>query len=137
MRPGTKVGLIQRRWRQGAFDALANQIEAFCDVDLVKMNPLLRPDDERVSEDVPPPWIIVALCGNWRRVGFSENSEETAMNKLVLTLMLALWTAPPWPRMRASDRRPWATPAWLGTGLEKTRRRHASGMLCRGWCLTA
>ncbi|MDD9726877.1 glycosyltransferase family 61 protein [Roseovarius sp. SK2] len=55
MRPGTKVGLIQRRWRQGAFDALVNQIDAFCDVDLVKMNPLLRPDDGQVSEDVPPP----------------------------------------------------------------------------------
>jgi len=55
MRPGSKVGLIQRRWRQGAFDALANQIEAFCDVELEKMNPLIRPDDTSPSDIVPPP----------------------------------------------------------------------------------
>ena len=55
MHPGTRVGLIQRRWRQGAFDALANQIEAFCDVELVTMNPLIRPGDTPPSEDAPPP----------------------------------------------------------------------------------
>ena len=55
MRPGTRVGLIQRRWRQGAFDALATQIGAFCDVDLVTMNPLIRKGDTPLPEDAPPP----------------------------------------------------------------------------------
>lgn len=55
MHPGTRVGLIQRRWRQGPVDALMAQINAFCDVDLTLMNPLIRPDDTPLSEDAPPP----------------------------------------------------------------------------------
>ncbi|MGK7651397.1 glycosyltransferase family 61 protein [Roseovarius sp. B08] len=70
MRPGTRVGLIQRRWRQGAFDALANQIDAFCDVDLVKMNALLRTDDGQVSEDVPPPMDYRRLVRKLEAGGF-------------------------------------------------------------------
>lgn len=56
MRPGTHVGLIQRRWRQGAFDALADQVRAFVpDVDLVTLNPLTRPGPgEEPDRDRPP-----------------------------------------------------------------------------------
>ncbi len=51
MQPGTQVGLIQRRWRQEVFDALANQIESCADVELTTTNPLVplpigqKPDD--------------------------------------------------------------------------------------------
>ena len=55
MRPGTRVGLIQRRWRQAAFDALADQIRAFADVELTTINPLIRPEEgEEVPTDRPP-----------------------------------------------------------------------------------
>jgi len=70
MRPGTRVGLIQRRWRQGAFDALAAQIDAFCDVDLVTMNPLIRPYDTPLSEDTPPPLDFRRLIRKLEAGGF-------------------------------------------------------------------
>ena len=56
MRPGTRVGLIQRRRRQGAFDALAAQVRAFVpEVDLVTINPLLQPDPDAPPESDRPP----------------------------------------------------------------------------------
>ncbi len=45
MRPDTRVGLIQRRLRRAPVDAIANQIEAFARVDLVRLDPLCRGED--------------------------------------------------------------------------------------------
>ncbi|WP_306151705.1 DUF563 domain-containing protein [Roseovarius sp. MMSF_3281] len=41
LQKGTRVGLIQRRHRQDVFDALVAQIRAFCEAELVTVNPLL------------------------------------------------------------------------------------------------
>ena len=47
LQKGTRVGLIQRRHRQDVFDALVAQIRAFCDSELVTLNPLLPPGKGR------------------------------------------------------------------------------------------
>ena len=47
LQKGTRVGLIQRRHRQDVFDALAAQIRAFCEAELVTLNPLLPPGQGR------------------------------------------------------------------------------------------
>lgn len=41
LRKGTTVGLIRRRNRPGVFEAIADQIRAFCDVDLVTLEALV------------------------------------------------------------------------------------------------
>jgi len=45
MQPETRVGLIQRRNRVAPVDAIANQIQAFAPVNLVRLNPLKRDAD--------------------------------------------------------------------------------------------
>jgi capsular polysaccharide biosynthesis protein len=65
---GTRVGLIQRRHRQDVFDALTAQIRAFCEAELVTLNPLL-PTDKAKTLDTPQmffPWLKRGL----RRSGF-------------------------------------------------------------------
>ncbi|WP_294621826.1 glycosyltransferase family 61 protein [uncultured Roseovarius sp.] len=47
LQKGTRVGLIQRRHRQDVFDALVAQIHAFCEAELVTLNPLLPPGQGR------------------------------------------------------------------------------------------
>ncbi|QYX56624.1 glycosyltransferase family 61 protein [Roseovarius sp. SCSIO 43702] len=47
MRPGARVGLIQRRHRRAPFDALCAQIRAFAEVDLVTLDALTSPEDLR------------------------------------------------------------------------------------------
>lgn len=45
MKPGTTIGLIQRRRRPEVYSALTTQIRAFCDVDLVKIDALVKHRD--------------------------------------------------------------------------------------------
>lgn len=45
VRPETRLGLIQRRVRVEPVDAIARQIDAFAEVDLVRLNPLHRAAD--------------------------------------------------------------------------------------------
>jgi capsular polysaccharide biosynthesis protein len=50
VQPDTRIGLIQRRARLAPVDAIADQINAFARVDLVRLNPLRTPPNDSKIE---------------------------------------------------------------------------------------
>ncbi|MFU1478794.1 glycosyltransferase family 61 protein [Roseovarius sp. C7] len=70
MRPGTRVGLIQRRRRQPVFDALAAQIRAFVDVELHLFDPLIDRAETPPTEEVPDPIDLKTLLSDLKSRGF-------------------------------------------------------------------
>ncbi len=72
MMPKTRVGLIQRRARLAPVNAIAHQIEAFADVDLTRLNPLLRQPDGKlpsVGRREPQPIAFDALVEQLEQAG--------------------------------------------------------------------
>lgn len=61
LQPGTRVGLIQRRARQPAFDALVAQIRAFVDVELHTFHPLCAEAEAATNRDAAAPIDLAAL----------------------------------------------------------------------------
>lgn len=70
--PGARIALIQRRWRQAAFDALAGQIKAFDHIDVTAINPVLPRSEypEGVTAPVPPPLNFAFLKRSLNKAGF-------------------------------------------------------------------
>lgn len=66
--PGAKVGLIQRRTRQDVFDAIAQQITGFSDVDLTSFAALS--DYAPTAEDGPRPPQMLGLRADLQAAGF-------------------------------------------------------------------
>ena len=70
MRPGTRLGLIQRRHRQAPFDALVAQIRAFVDVDLVTFNALRPRDTHPTPRGEPDAIRFKGLLQDLKSAGF-------------------------------------------------------------------